>query len=336
MKDNNIMLSELSDSGVEDVILEAIRIDDVYERRIGLSNNITFGLEIEFESALQDEVRDVIDNYSGWQLVNDISVVSSFGGIKYGGEVNSPVLKDNHKTWVVLKRICDDLKFHEATVGRSGGHIHFGTQILDGNVNTWTNFIKLWGIYERVIFKFGYGKSGHYRPTIEYFATPYTYGGDAIFNEIFRAKGRKNYSFNTITEGLKDEVYGAFYLGNVTSPNDFMVGNTIEIRCPNGSLDPYTWQNNVNFFAHFLEATKGKFDNDKIFDRTEMVKFRTGMRRFDRIYLNDALELCDIVYDNTKDKLKFLKQYLQKASLPKDKEIFELVKKRGTMYGVPR
>ena len=48
--------------------------------------------------------------------------------------------------------------------------------------------------------------------------------------------------------------------------------DTIEFRCPNGTLNPVIWQNNINLFVHLLEYAKSPdFNYDVIFKRTNKV-----------------------------------------------------------------
>ena len=41
---------------------------------------------------------------------------------------------------------------------------------------------------------------------------------------------------------------------NVVDFHSLKKNNTIEFRCPNGTLNPIIWQNNVNLFAHLLSS----------------------------------------------------------------------------------
>lgn len=50
-------------------------------------------------------------------------------------------------------------------------------------------------------------------------------------------------------------------------------GNTIEVRCPNGTVNPVIWQNNINFFAKlFLYCSGNNFDIEFINYKLDYLK----------------------------------------------------------------
>ena len=99
---------------------------------------------------------------------------------------------------------------------------------------------------------------------------------------------------------------------------------TIEFRCPNGTLDPAIWQNNVNLFAKMLYYSGStSFDDDTVQKRHEIILTRfADLQYYDEIYLEQALEFCDIVFTNNLDKINFLKQYLKSLNIRKSGDKF--------------
>lgn len=86
--------------------------------------------------------------------------------------------------------------------------------------------------------------------------------------------------------------------------------NTIEFRSPNGTLEPVIWQNNINFFTKMLIYCKsGDFDEDIVEKRLEFNNQDLYLYR--QIFLTQALELTDLIFDNNLDKIYFLRQYLK-------------------------
>ena len=120
--------------------------------RIGVSSDITFGLEIECDKVSTDVIsRSLYDDecFMDWGIEPD-------GSIPLGLEIISPVLRDIEANWLDLSSICDVLVDSKAVVSDNvGGHIHVGTQILGNNSKYWGNFVKLWTVYENVIFRWG-------------------------------------------------------------------------------------------------------------------------------------------------------------------------------------
>ena len=129
------------------------RLDNYYlelRDKLGFSNNVTFGLELEFEKANRYRIEDKLYDrglYSSWNVKSDAS-------LDHGAEINSPILRDEKEIWIDLRNVCDIVKEHAIIGKNSGGHIHIGTQVLGANKEHWLNFIKLWSIYENNIFRF--------------------------------------------------------------------------------------------------------------------------------------------------------------------------------------
>ena len=90
--------------------------------------------------------------------------------------------------------------------------------------------------------------------------------------------------------------------------------NTIEFRSPNGTFDPVVWQNNVNFLVKLMLYCKSdKFNSELIDSKINLMK--DGMifsfDKYSRIYMDQAIELCDLMFDNNEDKIYFLRQYIK-------------------------
>lgn len=189
-----------------------------------------------------------------------------------------------------------------------GGHIHVGTQVLGDKRESWLNFIKFWSVYENVIYRFSYGEYLSARSSINY-AAPMM---KDLFQKYLLFKERGN-STQVIKSKISYNRYKAINFDHVSHFTEYCNGNTIEFRCPNGSLNPIIWQNNVNLFVHLLQYSKSTgFDDDMVTKRHEMNQDKyTSLSDYNEIYLEQALELCDMVFSNNFDKVYFLRQYLK-------------------------
>lgn len=93
------------------------------------------------------------------------------------------------------------------------------------------------------------------------------------------------------------------------------------MRCPNGTINPIIWQNNINFFAKlFLYCSSDNFDKD--FIDYKLTCLRNNLINYDysNIYIDAILEFSNLIFSNEIDKLYFLKQYLKRFDTIKDKE----------------
>ena len=120
-----------------------------------------------------------------------------------------------------------------------------------------------------------------------------------------------------------------------------------EVRCFNGTLFPAISQNNINLITKILVAVvEGNIDKEYIleeykkykkkrynFDRfccilhseKERIQYNRLLDGFNKVKLEKALKLADMIFDNDLDKCYFLKQYLKlfKAS---DEYVHSLIK----------
>ena len=304
--DGNDKISEMNGSDLQKLLIlineNCIKLRD----ELNIEKHITFGLELEFENAKKSKIIKQLNKNSlsdEWVMKQEIT-------LKNGAEINSPILTDNNKTWKNLDMVCSVLRPLASIKKKSAGHIHIGTQILGSNVDSWINFLKLWSVYENIIFRFSYGDFITFRPNILKFAKPVSKN---FWVDAYNLKDSKE--LNSYILKNKCEKYQAVDFCNVISDmyDYFHIDNTIEFRCPNGSLNPVIWQNNVNFFVRLLIYCKDSFFNDDIIDKRheKNVDIYNNLGLYNEIYLDQALELCDLIFTNNTDKVYFLKQYLK-------------------------
>ena len=325
----NDKISKMRGIDLQDLI---VLIDDYYiklRNKLGLEQYITFGLELEFEHAkrgiINKKLREIFPN-NNWRTKDD-------GSLQNGAEISSPVLQDKLEDWNKFKKVCNIVNHFASIDIHSGGHIHIGTQALGDKKESWLNFLKMWSVYENIIFRFSYGEFLTARPSIQKYAIPMA----KIFWEIYQNLKLKNASLESIIKKIQDDRYCAVNFENVDyfSSNKYAFMNTIEFRCPNGSLNPIIWQNNVNFFVKMLLYCKSiSFDDDIIENRYRLLNFNKyfALQYYDEIYLQQALELCDMIFNNNLDKINFLKQYLKSFKIYEQDEeyprVYQLNKRR--------
>lgn len=291
---------------IKDVVYDLEQTDFVLRNRIGLSNTETFGIEIEFENVNLDKIKGL----SKWSLKKDDSVTID----NIGGEIISPILIDNEDTWKDIDSKCKYLKNKKAIVTeKTGSHIHIGSQILENNPDHIRKFLKLWEAFENIIYYFSYGEDVVSRYSVKKYSRPICNDLYKIRNSKKGYKQLKSYydwyhffkkqNFNKET-GINFRNYKGYEMDE---------NNTIEIRCPNGTLDSRIWQNNINFFTKLMKCvTKENFDEDLI----DYYLSKKGYEEYgdDAINFVDfekAIILSDIVFDDEMDKLLFLKQYFK-------------------------
>ena len=318
--DSNEMLSQLPKSDLLELLILINQYYPELRDNLGLAEDLTFGLELEFEHSKRAIIEElIIPTYKGWTVKGDCT-------LDEGTEITSPILKDRKEAWQDLNNICQIVQNYGSIDENSGGHIHIGAHIFDNDYQKWLNFITMWATYENIIFRFSYGKY---------------LNGRKDLNKFARAIAEKYYCFltneeelqNKTPEQLKNKVnygkYSAVNLNKVASFTKVVTNSTIEFRSPNGSLDAIIWQNNVNLFAKLLMYCKSDQYNDEIVQR-RLQKVKDNYQEielYNEIYLEQAIELCDLIFTSNRDKIDFLEQYLKEFQIS-----YEPFSKTRTFY----
>lgn len=270
-----------------------------YRKSLNTPSKYTFGIEIEAEYVDGAFNKEIEPFYSkGWLQNYECSLTD-------GDEYVSPILCDNIDTWIHLKKICNILNKHYQIKDTCGGHIHIGTHILGKNNQTIRNFIKLWATYENVIYRFSYGEFLNPRCNTYLFFEPVA---KKLFEVINDKDFYSKHFFEVINICNLHKSYGICFsnIKNRQKEKD----NTIEIRCPNGTLEPIIWQNNINFFMKLMLYSKScNYDNDIVEKRKNIIEKENVS--YNQIYVDQALELADMIFNNNLDKVYFLRQYLK-------------------------
>ena len=323
--EKNTKLSKLNSLDLRQIIFLIDNFYLLYRKKLGIDKDITFGFEIEVEKVAWEDLRDDLENLTlnlnGWDACDD-------GSLDDGIELKSPVLHDGKKAWKDVKKICNVLS-SDSSVGKStGGHIHVGSQILGSNKDYWLNLLKLWSTYENILYRFLYGEFLVGRPRILEYAQP----ASDLFDTLNKKFIDNEIDIKTMIMMLKGNVdrYSAINFRNLKKNHldELKKDNTIEFRAANGTINPVIWQNNLNTLVNFLLYTKSSmFDLDTIEKRREVNK-ELGIKYsvYDEVFLDQALEFCDLIFNNNYDKVYFLKQYLKGFEFEKNRNGFTKAK----------
>ena len=326
----NEMLSKVSSEDLEDLLLVLDRYYLEYRDSLGLSNNDTFGIEIEMEhfdllgfsrvnyGIIYKELRELVGS-NRWDSRNDITLVD-------GREIVSEILTDSNKNWENIRKVCEYSNTRAQIDINCSSHVHAGAQILGENTLYWYRFFRLWSIYENVIYRFCYGEYLTHRPNILEYARPCAGFYDTRLKLL---DDRLNYRLiemlNILEPKRMPDRYtkkmGVSYWRMLADDhyelyedfNKLNDGCTVEFRAANGTFDFVIWQNLINFFIKMIVYCKSdKFDDDILNRRKiEVEGIFDKLEEYSQIYLDQAIELCDMIFDNNLDKIYFLRQYLK-------------------------
>lgn len=305
----NDILSDLRGIDLQNLLLQTEKYLLMYRIDLGLPSDVTFGCEIEYEGISKSITDKYIDKYlSDWASDIDIS-------LKTGGEIKSPIMTDDIKCWQELQKICKYLsRKNTDTVHNAGGHIHISANALGEDIESWRQFIKLYILYESVIFRFIYGDKVNWRKRQMRFAMPmaeYLYNSLTTIDKINDLTKLRS----LLIPSMLDRCH-AMNFANVIfdNPNKATWKNTIEFRSPRATTNAIIWQNNINLFVKMLLVAKDKKLDEELLNyklKAEYVPFTNNKYMYNIINLKMALEFVDIIFDNNLDKIYFLRQYLK-------------------------
>lgn len=312
-QNENDSLSSFKGSDLQDLL---ILIDDYqipYRKRLAIDEGVTFGLELEFENCNRSKINTELIKYfkardDAWRIVSDCSLDS-------GAEVVTSILTDNNKTWKDLESVCEFLQKHSTIGFKAGSHIHVGSHLLGNKKENWLQLIKIWSIYENIIFKFFYGEYLTPRPELKHYAKPRS----RQFWDIYELHKCSSYTTKSLLQNVSRNRDQALNFKNVDIdfPSLFSLKNTIEFRSPNGTLNPIVWQNNVNLAISILKYSScSDFDHDILNSRKNMLNFNE-MDLYNEVFLSQALEFSDLIFSTNLDKINFLRQYLKSFKVNK-------------------
>ena len=314
--DENSSLSSLKGLDLQEFICLLYQVNIGYRNNLGIDDNYTFGVEIEMEDIISSEC--VEKNVSDLFL-NGKWVVDNDGTLTNGKEVRSPILRDNYYCWEDLRKVCNKLKYLGSIGDHCGGHVHTGAHSLGSDMESWINFLKLWSTYENIIYRFGYGEFFGPRPIILDYAKD-------ISNDIWFELFLSGHKFKSVLDlklylGVDEAQAINFDNINAKNPDKFCEKNTVEIRCFNGTLNPIIWQNLINLpLKMMMYAIRFDFNHDIINRRHKKIYYKSdSFESYSQVFLNQALEFCDLIFNNNLDKIYFLRQYLKTTEVfPKE------------------
>ena len=305
LKSNDIF-TKLRGNDLLDLIVDMENYFLEYRDYLNLDKDLTIGIEVEYES-VPKKTTDLFvkKNIPSWHSRSD-------GSLSSGGEVVSPILTDCNKTWDELKKLCKYLRLMNAdTMHSASAHMHFGVLYFEDLYHLWVILLKLYMVYEPVLFRFLYGDMVNAREGIYRYAGPFA---PILYNN--RKKIESLEGSDDITRLFRSfDRYYALNLSHVNLTNPSSVEkNTFEVRAGNGSTNHIVLQNNINAISKMLMAIKhGLIDVEYLdyYIENEFIDYDDCNLLYNAVNLKDALRFVDSVFTTNLDKVYFLRQYIK-------------------------
>lgn len=263
-----------------------------YRSKLTIPEKTNFGLELELDQIKYDEVLKLVrTNFNqGWIVKIDKSLTKD-----KNAEIVSPILQNKKQTWQLLQKMGTLLEKLNPDYSKCSFQINFDGSLLP-SIEDRIRFLKLYAMYEDIIYRFSKGEDEEYRDSLEMYASP----------TILALKGALQYDEDYALDLFSDNKrYGIVF----KSKQDL-----IEFRTPNMTSNPTLMQNYITFFYYLLRfATNRKYPQKEI---------DTYIDNFYKIYLleayevlktNKALKLSTMIFPHKQDQLYFMHQYLGKT-----------------------
>ena len=275
-----------------DIISELDRRPFVYREVLGIPKKVNFGLELELDKIDPDMVYKLVRKEFGssWIVKEDKSLTKG-----ENAEIVSPVLHNTKDTWILLKKMGELLERLNPNYDKCSFQVNFDGSILP-RVEDKVRFLKLYAMYEDIVYRLSQGDRGSYRDSMEEYAAPiilYLKGGLSISNEasINLLSNQKRYGI-----AFKDKDY-----------NDL-----IEFRSPNMSSNPIEWQNYINVFYYMLmAASKPKYDKSEVDRYIDHYYKCYILEDYEREKREKAIQFAKVMLPGNTDKSNFFHQYMR-------------------------
>lgn len=264
-----------------------------YRPILTLPTKTNIGLELELENVDIGIVHQTVITELGhnWITKVDDSLLKGTSA-----EIVTPVLQNRKQTWILLKRLGELLKRLNPTYDNCSFQVNFDGKLLP-KLEDRVRFIKLYAMYEDIIYRFSQGEDNKYRDSLETYASPI----------ILALKGCQGYGKDTIVDYFSDNKrYGLVFKTNGK--------DLIEFRTPNATSNPILWQNYITTFYYLINfATSNKYPKKEIDEYIDKFMSIYLLERYSVPRMDKALKLSEMIFPYKQDQLYFMHQYIGKS-----------------------
>lgn len=281
-----------------------------FRDHLSLPSSLSFGLEFEFVLLVLQVVSDYLIKYNNWHVLEEERNIITFlkNGGKYGGEVTTPKCFDQTIFWKEIQDVLIFLKKNGADINEfCGGHIHIGKNILEDNTLYLERLIKLWIVFEDVIFRFGNQLASHGR---SYQAHAARICGPALYTYL-------DYHNKTLHTKHFFREMKHFKLSSLSFQDFEREDGTLEFRNPDGTLEVELWQTRVLFYSCLMLSVKNEKNDFEWIDYL-VRKYNAencSYQSFSQFDYDKTLLLADFIFQNNLDKAMFLKACMKDEPL---------------------
>ena len=262
-----------------------------YRSKLTIPEKTNIGLELELDQVSYDEVFKLVrKNFdSSWIVKEDKSLTKG-----RNAEIVSPVLQNKKHTWQLLQKMGELLTRLNPNYSKCSFQVNFDGSLLPSNEDK-IRFLKLYAMYEDIIYRFSKGEDAEYRESLDMYASPI----------ILALKGALQYDAEAAIDLFSDNKrYGIVF----KSKQDL-----IEFRTPNMTSNPILMQNYITAFYYLLRfATSHKYPKKEIDAYIDSFYKIYLLEGYELLKTDKALKLSNMIFPHKQDQINFMHQYLGK------------------------
>lgn len=319
-------------------------IESIKDNRIMLNTKkgSTKGIEIECGGQIDWYVVDIInidESLSSHKMLENQKWKFEQDGS--GIEISSYVMDDNEKATNTIYYACHLLKeAGQDVTEKDGAHVHIGDNILT-NKQSYMNLLEIWLNLEKAMLLTSnvpgelprlnaIGMQGYASPRSREM-------NDNIINGVIKLKGDETKEEFIATLRMNSDKFSSINLGNIGSE----AGSTIEFRTPNGTLNPRTWIENINFFAALVQTAEALYQIQIKLENERTEKEKEALEFFRKIKTRGISEpekmecLLRLIMDDEEQREIYRKRYQVNSKLLEKEENSKLkseIDKRTATY----
>ena len=215
-----------------------------YRPILTIPKKINFGIELEMEKVDPRVVYHLVKNGLGgdWNVKVDDSLE-----LLHNAEIVSPVLQNTRETWVIIKKMGEILERLNPDYHKASFQVNFDGSLLPTPEDK-LRFLKLYAMYEDIIYRFSKGEDEEYRDSLETYASPIILSLKGV------VKLSPDYALEMFTNQKR---YGIAFKNQKQ--------DLIEFRTPNSTSNTVLIQNYITTFYYLLQyVIKNRYDKKRV------------------------------------------------------------------------
>lgn len=277
---------------IENLNIQLRNNPTIYRSKLTIPEKVNFGLELELDQVNYEEVFKLVRKHfnQAWIVKTDKSLTKD-----KNAEIVSPVLQNKKQTWQFLQKMGELLTKLNPSYDRCSFQINYDGSLLP-TIQDKIRFLKLFAMYEDIIYRFSMGEDKEYRESLDMYAPPIILslkGALALDEqyavELFSNNKRYGVVFKTLEKDL------------------------IEIRTPNATSNPILMQNYITFFYYLIKFATSRKCNikelDQYIDNFYKIYLLEG---YQQLKTEKALEMANKIFPHKTDQYQFMHQYIGK------------------------